>query len=55
MRTVISLRKTRPFIPKGVHRFKSFNEANQWAIQMMARKKMNPPSPQGYGGRENAE
>jgi hypothetical protein len=37
MRTVISLRKNRPFIPKGIHRFRSFKEANQWAIRMMAR------------------
>jgi len=37
MRTVIALRKTRPFMPKGVHRFRSFKEAHQWAIKMMAR------------------
>jgi hypothetical protein len=35
---VIKLRSGRPFIPKGVHRFRSFEEAHQWSIQMQARK-----------------
>lgn len=35
---VIKLRSGRPFIPKGVHRFRSFAEANQWSIRMQAGK-----------------
>jgi hypothetical protein len=34
---VVRLRGHRPFIPKGVHRFRSFEEAQQWSIQMQAR------------------
>jgi hypothetical protein len=34
---VIKLRGDRPFIPRGVHRFKSFEEAQEWSIRMMAR------------------
>jgi hypothetical protein len=33
---VIGLRGTRPFIPKGIHRFESFEEAQQWSLQMMS-------------------
>ena len=32
-----SLRQGRPFVPKGVWRFKSFEEADAWLIKMMAR------------------
>ncbi len=35
---VLKLRTGRPFIPKGVHRFRTFEEAHQWSIQMQARK-----------------
>jgi len=35
---VLKLRATRPFIPKGIHRFRTFEEAHQWSIQMQARK-----------------
>jgi len=31
------LRGSRPFIPKGVHLFRSFEEADQWSLQMMTR------------------
>jgi hypothetical protein len=34
---VIELRKGKPFIPKGVHRFKTFQEAQQWSLQQMSR------------------
>ena len=37
MRTVITLRGSKPFMPKGVYRFRSFEEAQQWAVRMMAR------------------
>ncbi len=36
---VISLRGGKPFIPRGVYRFKSFDEAQKWSIEMMTRKK----------------
>ena len=35
---VLRLRSGRPFIPKGVHRFRSHEEAHQWSIQMQAGK-----------------
>ena len=36
---VIDLRRGRPFIPKGVHRFHTFEESAAWSLQMMARPK----------------
>ncbi|MBI4326444.1 MAG: hypothetical protein HY674_14440 [Chloroflexi bacterium] len=33
------LRQGRPFVPKGVWRFKSFEEADAWLIEMMTRRK----------------
>ena len=33
-----ALRDGRPFIPKGVHRFASFEEANAWTLRMMTRR-----------------
>jgi hypothetical protein len=41
---VIRLRRARPFIPKGVHRFRSFEESAAWSIRMMARRR-NPDHP----------
>jgi hypothetical protein len=41
---VIALRGNKPFIPRGVHRFKSFEESNEWSIKMMTRR--TPPAPQ---------
>ena len=35
----IRLRRDRPFIPRGVHRFQSFEESAAWSIQMMARRR----------------
>lgn len=37
------LRRGRPFIPKGVYRFKTFEEADAWNLQMMTRRS-NPAS-----------
>jgi len=45
LKLVIGLRGKCPFIPKGVHRFKSFEESNQWSIQMMARRRKRDPQP----------
>jgi len=38
LQLVIALRGKKPFIPKGVHRFKTFEEAQSWSIKMMARR-----------------
>jgi hypothetical protein len=35
----IRLRRGRPFIPKGVHRFRTFEESTEWSIRMMARRR----------------
>ena len=32
------LRKGRPFMPKGVWRFKSHNEADAWKLRMLTRR-----------------
>jgi hypothetical protein len=40
---VIALRKGRPFIPRGVHRFISFEESNTWSIRMLARNPSRVP------------
>ena len=37
LRLVIELRAGRLFIPRGVHRFRSFEEAQEWSLKMMAR------------------
>jgi hypothetical protein len=33
-----SLRGNKPFIPKGVWRFKTFEEADAWSLRMMTRR-----------------
>ncbi len=33
-----TLRGSRPFIPKGVWRFKTFEEADAWSLRMMTRR-----------------
>jgi hypothetical protein len=38
-----TLRRDLPFIPKGVWRFKSFEEADQWTMKMLTRPR-NPAS-----------
>ena len=38
LQLVIALRGNKPFIPKGVHRYKTHEEANAWSIKMMARR-----------------
>jgi len=37
LRLVLRLRGDKPFIPKGIHRFTSFEESFQWSIRMMGR------------------
>ena len=36
---VIALRGDKPFIPRGVHRFSTFEESHRWSIRMMARRR----------------
>ena len=36
-RLVSSLRGNKPFVPRGVYRFKTFEESDAWLIRMMAR------------------
>jgi len=38
LRMVLRLRSGKPFIPKGVHRFRSYEEAQQWSIRKQAGK-----------------
>jgi hypothetical protein len=40
-RLVLQLRGNKPFLPKGVHRFGSFEESEEWTLKMLAR----PPKP----------
>lgn len=37
-RMAIALRKGKPFMPKGVYRFKTFEEADEWKIKMLTRR-----------------
>ncbi|OFZ79777.1 MAG: hypothetical protein A2583_08830 [Bdellovibrionales bacterium RIFOXYD1_FULL_53_11] len=39
LETVVSIRADRPFIPRGVYRFKTHKEAQDWSIKMMTRRK----------------
>ena len=41
---VIELRQRRPFIPRGVHRFRTFEESAAWSLQMMARPTPDRPA-----------
>ena len=45
LRLIISLRGGKPFIPKGVHRFSSFEESQLWSIKMMARERNRDRQP----------
>jgi len=38
----IRLRGDRPLFPRGVYRFKSHQEAKEWALKMPTRAKANP-------------
>jgi len=33
----LSLRGDKPFLPKGVHRFQSFEECDEWTLRMLTR------------------
>jgi hypothetical protein len=38
LRLVIDLRAGKPFVPRGVYRFKSFAEAQEWSMTMITRR-----------------
>lgn len=40
---VIRLRRDQPFIPRGLHRFRSFEESQAWSMKMMARRSKHVP------------
>lgn len=44
-RMVNVLRQGRPFMPKGVWRFKSFEEADQWTMKMLTRPRNRESQP----------
>jgi hypothetical protein len=37
LRLVVELRRGKPFIPRGVHRFSSHEEKDQWILKMLSR------------------
>jgi hypothetical protein len=37
LKLVLVLREGKPFIPKGAHCFRTFEESNQWSVKMVAR------------------
>jgi hypothetical protein len=37
LKLVIALRAKKPFIPKGVHRFKTFEDSQAWTLKMLTR------------------
>jgi hypothetical protein len=41
LRLAVDLRGSKPFLPRGVHRFRSFEESEEWTLRMLAR----PPRP----------
>lgn len=45
LKLVIELRGDKPFIPRGVHRFKTFEEEDQWSLRMMTRSSLRARRP----------
>ncbi len=39
LKLAIELRGDKPFIPKGLYKFKTFEEAQAWSLKMMTRKR----------------
>ena len=39
----LRLRGDKPFIPKGVHRFASFEESDAWSLKMLTRLQKHAP------------
>jgi len=43
LKLVISLRGEKPFIPRGVYRFRSHEEKDAWTLKMLTRPTHAPP------------
>jgi hypothetical protein len=41
LRLAVRLRGDKPFVPRGVYRFRSFEESDEWILRMLTR----PPKP----------
>jgi hypothetical protein len=41
LRLTLRLRGDKPFLPRGVYRFRSFEESDEWTLRMLTR----PPKP----------
>jgi hypothetical protein len=41
LRMTVQLRGEKPFVPKGLYRFRSFEESDEWFLRMLTR----PPRP----------
>ena len=39
----VRLRGDKPFIPKGVHRFATFEESDRWSLMMLTRPRKHAP------------
>jgi hypothetical protein len=37
LRLVVDLRGSKPFLPRGIHRFRSFEESEEWTLRMLTR------------------
>jgi hypothetical protein len=37
LKAILALRGEKPFIPKGIFRFKTFEEAQDWTIEMITK------------------
>lgn len=43
LRLALELRGDKPFLPKGVHRFRSFQESEEWTLTMLTRPRKRAP------------
>jgi hypothetical protein len=43
LQLVLQLRGDRPFLPRGVHRFRSFEESEEWTLRMLTRPRKPVP------------
>ena len=37
LRLVVEMRGSKPFLPRGIHRFRSFEESEEWTLTMLTR------------------
>jgi hypothetical protein len=43
LQLVLQLRGDRPFLPRGVYRFRSFEESEEWTLRMLTRPRKPVP------------